>query len=77
MNENPAGLGPAGFDLTLLGLNARNVLGARAFFALRDLKADFVANLKLVKRHAVQILGMEEKVLRLAIASDETESPRH
>jgi len=56
-------------------LDSADVLGARALFALHDLKGDFIANLELVECHAVQVLGMEEKVLRFAFASDETESP--
>ncbi len=56
-------------------LYARYVLGTRTLFALHHLKADFIANLKLIKRHTVQILGMEEKILRFAFASDETKPP--
>lgn len=55
-------------------LGALHVRGRRAFLALSYLERYGVADLELVIGHAVQILGVEEKVLRLAFARDKTES---
>ena len=51
---------------------ALDVGSGGAFGAVNDFEADFVANLQFVKRDADQILGMKEKILRLAIASNES-----
>ncbi len=58
-------------------LGERHVLGARAFLALSNLERNDVTNLKLIERYSVQILGMKEKILRLAFASDKPESSVH
>jgi len=48
--------------------------GSRTFFAFNDLESDFVARLQFLKCNVLQILGVEEKILRLAFASDESKS---
>jgi hypothetical protein len=55
-------------------LCAADVRRGRAFLAFRDLESDDIANLKIIKGYAIQLLGVEKEVLRFAIASDETES---
>ncbi len=55
-------------------LGAGHIDRGRALLAVNDLEADDIANLELIERHAGELLGVEEQVLRLAFASDETES---
>jgi len=47
----------------------------RAFFAFHDFKGDGIADLQLVKSHALQLFGMEKKILGFAFARNESESP--
>lgn len=55
-------------------LRARHILGARALLAVDDIEVERVAHLEFAVRDAGKIVGVEEEVLRLAFASDETES---
>jgi hypothetical protein len=58
----------------LLGLRASNVRGGRALSALDNLEVQRVTDFERVKGDANEIFRVKEKVLRLAFASDETES---
>ncbi len=55
-------------------LGALDVLGVRALLAVDHLEGDGVADMQVGKRNARQVVGVEEEVLRLSIASDEAES---
>jgi hypothetical protein len=55
-------------------LCAADVRRSRAFFAFGDLESDDIADFKIIECYALKLLGMEEEVLRFAIARDETES---
>ena len=55
-------------------LNARNVRRRRTLLAVNDLKGYLIADFQVVEHDALQFVGVEEKVLRLAFARDETES---
>src|SRR3989338_2136683 len=54
--------------------SAHHVDGVRALFALGNLEGQHIANLQFIERNTLQILGVEEKVLRFAFARDETKS---
>ena len=55
-------------------LNLADVEGVWAFWAVADLKRDLVSFLELIERNVLELVGMEEKILCLAIAFDETEA---
>lgn len=55
-------------------LDASDVLGIRTLWALSDFEGDVVTDAKFGKRDTRNIVGMEEEVLRLAFASNETKS---
>ncbi len=55
-------------------LDARDVRRCRALLAVNDFERYLVADLKVVEHDTLQFVGVEEKVLRLAFAGDETES---
>jgi len=57
-----------------LALCAADVRRGRALLAFGDLESDDIANLKIIKCDTIQLLGVEEKVFRFAIARDETKS---
>lgn len=58
----------------MIWLDLADVEGVRALRALADLERDFVSLLELFERNVLEFVGMEEKVLGLAIALDETEA---
>jgi hypothetical protein len=55
-------------------LRAGDVDGARAFVALLNLEGDSVALAKFIKGNTLQVLRVEEEILRLAFARDESKS---
>lgn len=57
-------------------LRAANVGSVGALFALSNFEGDGIANLEVVEYHTDQVLRVEEKILRLAFARDESESTR-
>ena len=57
-------------------LGAAHVGSVRSFFALSDFESDGVTFIQVVKRDADQVLRVEEQILRLALARDESESTR-
>src|SRR3990167_8181411 len=59
----------AAFCSTRLG--ARYVDGGRSLLAFRNFKGKLVAYLELFESYAIEVLRVEEQILRLAIARDE------
>ena len=59
----------------LFGFDASYVNCGETFFSFNNFKGKRVANLQFVKSDTYEILGVEEKILRLALASDESKSP--
>lgn len=55
-------------------LDARHIRRCRALLAVNDFKGYLVADFQFVEHNTLQFIGVEEKVLRLAFARDETES---
>ena len=55
-------------------LRARDVDRRRALLTLLNFEGDDVTLAKLIKSDAVEIFGVEEEILRLAFAGDESES---
>ena len=55
-------------------LDARDVRRCRALLAVNDFERYLVADFEVVEHDTLQFVGVEEKVLRLAFARDETES---
>lgn len=45
-------------------LDFADVKGVRALWAFADLKGDLVAFLELIERNVLELVGMEEKILR-------------
>src|SRR3989344_3545171 len=70
----PCPKGADGAVLLAWRLGARYVLGGRAFVSLDDLKGDGIADLQFIEHNASQLLGVEEQILRLAFAGNESES---
>ena len=56
------------------GLCALDVRCARAFFSLGNFEGDDIADFKVIECHTLELLGMEEKILFLAFASNESKS---
>jgi len=56
-------------------LRAGYIDGTQPFLTLLNFKGDIVALFKFVESDTVEIFRVEEEVLRLAFASDETKSP--
>ena len=55
-------------------LDLADVEGVWAFWAVADLKRDLVSFLEFIERNVLELVGMEEKILCLAIAFDEAEA---
>jgi len=55
-------------------LGARHVRGALPLLAFSDFEGNDIADFELGVCHTLQLTGVEEKILRLAFASDESES---
>ena len=55
-------------------LGAGDAGSGGTFFTFGDLEGDGVADLEFIERHADELLGVEEEILRLAFAGDESES---
>ena len=62
------------FHLYRSRLGEGHIGGRRALLTFSDLEGDVVADLELIEGNAYELLGVEEKILRLAIARDESES---
>ena len=56
------------------GLDAADLDGVGAFWALSDFKAYLVTFAKLIKAYADELVGVEEEILLLTLARDEPES---
>ena len=56
------------------GLSAGYIDCTQPLFAFLNFKRDVVALLKFVESNAIEVFGVEEKILRLAFARDESES---
>ena len=48
--------------------------GRRTLWTFGNLEGDVVADLELIESNAYELLGVKEKILRLAFARDESES---
>jgi hypothetical protein len=65
---------PGAFCSARRGLRALDVDGAEALLALLYFKRDGVALLEFIEHNTVEVLGVEEQILRFPLAGDEAKS---
>lgn len=61
-------------SLSVDSLGARNAGSCWALRTLSDLESDHIAHFEFIEHDANEVLGVEEQILCLAIASNESES---